>query len=144
MISRFSYDLRSQKVVSQGLLTKTGVFSQNIFTTTLLSVEKPLSTRRYTMSSKSLISTLLITLLISSFWLTSITHFSSAQNSFEISGYLLDSNGQGVASAMIIFNVPDIVPAVYSDSSGYYKIYVPAGTYHINVCLLYTSPSPRD
>ena len=84
---------------------------------------------------KSLKSTLLIFLLISIFSLTSINHFCSAQDStsYKISGYILDSNGIGIASAMIIFNVPTIVPSVYSDVSGYYEINAPAGTYHVNV-----------
>ncbi len=57
------------------------------------------------------------------------------QNSlmFKISGYILDSNGCGLAGAMIIFNVPNIVPAVYSDYSGFYVMYAPSGTYHVNV-----------
>lgn len=52
---------------------------------------------------------------------------------FKISGHILDSNGKGIASAMIIFNVPNIVPAVYSDYSGYYVMYAPRGNYHVNV-----------
>lgn len=76
-----------------------------------------------------------MSMVISSYSLASITRFSLAEDStsFKISGYILDSNGHGVASAMIIFNVPQIVPAVYSDASGYYVISAPAGTYHINV-----------
>src|SRR3989304_1461956 len=71
--------------------------------------------------------------------LVSATRFGAGQSStssepsFNISGYVLDSDGHGVAGAMIIFNVPQIVPAVYSDSSGHYVISAPAGTYHINV-----------
>jgi outer membrane protein assembly factor BamB len=53
--------------------------------------------------------------------------------SYKISGYILDANGHGIAGANIIFNVPSIVPSVWSDSSGYYVISAPAGTYHINV-----------
>ena len=56
----------------------------------------------------------------------------SEEPSFEISGYILDSNGCGIAGAMVIFNVPEKVPAVYSNSSGYYAISAPAGIYHIN------------
>jgi len=33
----------------------------------------------------------------------------------------------------VIFNVPTIVPSLYSGAGGYYEIYAPAGTYHINV-----------
>jgi hypothetical protein len=53
--------------------------------------------------------------------------------SYKISGYILDANGHGIAGANIIFNVSSIVPSVWSDSSGYYVISAPAGTYHINV-----------
>src|SRR3989304_10093657 len=71
--------------------------------------------------------------------LVSATRFGAGQSStssepsFNISGYVLDADGHGVAGAMIIFNVPQIVPAVYSDSSGHYVISAPAGTYHVNV-----------
>ena len=87
------------------------------------------------MSTKSLISVLLLVLSISIFSSAGITPFTLAQNStsFTISGYILDSTGNGIAGAMIIFNVPDIVPGVYSDSSGYYVISAPACTYHVNV-----------
>ena len=50
-----------------------------------------------------------------------------------ISGYILDETGNGVVGATIIFNVPDVVPSVCSDASGYYLISAPAGTYHVNV-----------
>ena len=55
------------------------------------------------------------------------------QSSFKISGYILDANGNGIGGANIIFNVPQIVPSVWSDSSGHYVISAPVGTYHINV-----------
>jgi hypothetical protein len=58
----------------------------------------------------------------------------SEETSFEISGYILDSNGSGIADAMVTFNVPEKVPAVYSNSSGYYAISAPAGKYHMNAC----------
>ena len=58
---------------------------------------------------------------------------SGSPSPFKISGYILDSKGNGLAGAMIIFGVPTIVPSVYSDYSGYYEISAPAGTYHINV-----------
>jgi protocatechuate 3,4-dioxygenase beta subunit len=51
----------------------------------------------------------------------------------KISGYILDATGQGVSGAKIIFNVPEIVPSIFSGSSGYYEILAPAGTYHVNV-----------
>jgi outer membrane protein assembly factor BamB len=53
--------------------------------------------------------------------------------SYEISGYILDENGNGIEGAHIIFNVPDIVPSVTSGASGFYSISAPAGTYHVNV-----------
>jgi outer membrane protein assembly factor BamB len=52
---------------------------------------------------------------------------------YKISGYIVDANGHGIEGANIIFNVPSIVPSVWSSSSGYYEISAPAGTYHINV-----------
>jgi outer membrane protein assembly factor BamB len=53
--------------------------------------------------------------------------------SAKISGYILDSNGYAIEGAQIIFNVPSVVPSVDSDSSGYYEISAPTGTYHITV-----------
>jgi outer membrane protein assembly factor BamB len=53
--------------------------------------------------------------------------------SYEISGYILDENGNGIEGAHIIFNMPDIIPSVTSGSTGYYSISAPAGTYHVNV-----------
>jgi len=58
---------------------------------------------------------------------------SPTSNKTKISGYVLDPNGKGLARAEIIFGVPKIVPSVYTDHSGYYTIYAPAGTYHLNV-----------
>ncbi len=87
------------------------------------------------MREKSIILVFVTTLLIGTFSLASIPRFGLAEEpaSFKISGYILDSDGHGVAGAMIIFNVPEIVPAVYSDSSGYYVIFAPSGTYRVNV-----------
>jgi hypothetical protein len=63
------------------------------------------------------------------------TNFSNAQDQtkYKISGYVKDSNGQGIAGCNVIFNVPDIVPSVYSGQGGYYEIYAPEGNYHVNV-----------
>jgi hypothetical protein len=58
---------------------------------------------------------------------------------YQISGYIQNAQGQGIQGACIIFNVPNIVPCTYSDNSGYYQIYAPAGTYHINVWPAYNS-----
>jgi outer membrane protein assembly factor BamB len=84
---------------------------------------------------KSLLAGFLIAITVIGFSLAGLTRFGLAQDSaaFKISGYILDANGQGIAGANIIFNVPDIVPSVISDSSGYYEIFAPAGTYHVNV-----------
>src|SRR4030042_572987 len=51
---------------------------------------------------------------------------------FKISGYILDSNGRGIAGAYIIFNNVS-TPSVSTDYSGYYVMPAPAGTYHVNV-----------
>ncbi len=51
----------------------------------------------------------------------------------KVSGYVLDQNGCGIAGANVIFNVPSIVPSVWTNQSGYYEMSAPAGTYHINV-----------
>jgi hypothetical protein len=55
----------------------------------------------------------------------------SAQSN-KISGYILDSNGHGLAGAQIIFNSLDATVG-NSDNSGYYEVYAPAAAYHINV-----------
>jgi hypothetical protein len=52
---------------------------------------------------------------------------------YKISGYITDSAGKGLSNAEVIFNVPAVVPAVYSDPTGYYEISATAGTYHVNV-----------
>ena len=85
------------------------------------------------MRIKSNLSILIIFILICGSLLVNISPFVFAQSSFKISGYLLDSNGNGISGANIIFNVPSIVPSVYSDSLGYYEIIAPEGTYHVNV-----------
>jgi len=84
---------------------------------------------------KSLLAIFLIALVIGGFSLAGVMSFALAQSesSFKISGYILDPNGHGLSGAEIIFNLPSIVPSVYSDSSGHYEISAPAGTYHINV-----------
>ena len=88
------------------------------------------------MNSRSFLSAFLISILMCGLVFVSVVRVDTAQGSgepFSISGYILDSDGNGVAGANIIFNVPDIVPSVYSDASGYYLISAPAGTYHVNV-----------
>ena len=52
---------------------------------------------------------------------------------YKISGYIKDANGTGLAGAEIIFNVPDIIPGTLTNASGYYEVYAPAGTYHVNI-----------
>jgi hypothetical protein len=83
-----------------------------------------------TMGAKFLLVAFLIASVAGGFLLAGVA---SGQSSFKISGYILDSNGHGIGGANIIFNVPSIVPSVYSDSSGHYVISAPAGTYHVNV-----------
>lgn len=61
------------------------------------------------------------------------TNPSTVQSTFTVSGYVLDSNGNGVEAAEIIFCVPVIIPAVFTDSSGYYQVSAPTGSYHIYV-----------
>jgi len=77
----------------------------------------------------------MILMIVSGFLVAGIPCFVLAQDSssFTISGYILDSAGHGVAGATIIFCVPEIVPGVFSDSSGYYEISAPSGTYHVIV-----------
>jgi hypothetical protein len=67
---------------------------------------------------KSRLVACLIAVVVSGFSLAGITHLSLAQDStsFEISGYILDSNGHGIADAMITFDGSQIVPAAYSDA----------------------------
>jgi protocatechuate 3,4-dioxygenase beta subunit len=55
------------------------------------------------------------------------------QSVFKVSGYVKDSSGNGISGAEIIFCVPDIIPGVFTDSSGYYQVSAPAGTYHVYV-----------
>jgi protocatechuate 3,4-dioxygenase beta subunit len=57
----------------------------------------------------------------------------STTSKYNVSGYILDSNGNGLAGAEIIFGVPNIVPSVISDDSGYYVITAPSGSYHLDV-----------
>jgi hypothetical protein len=55
---------------------------------------------------------------------------------FKLSGYITDSSGKGIASArVIIYNSSGLsaVPGVFTRSSGYYEIYVSAGTYQLTV-----------
>jgi hypothetical protein len=60
-----------------------------------------------------------------------ITIASSAK--YKISGFIQDVDGNGLAGAEIIFNVPDIIPGTLTTASGYYEVYAPAGTYHVTV-----------
>jgi hypothetical protein len=84
---------------------------------------------------KSVLTVFLMVVVLGSYVLANVASSSFAQTSvaFTISGYILDEKGHGLAGAEVIFNVPDIVKSVYSDSTGYYAIYAPAGTYHVNV-----------
>jgi PKD repeat protein len=73
--------------------------------------------------------------IISGLVLVSPVCFSLAQESasVKISGYILDSDGDGIAGAVINLNAPENISSVYSDSSGYYVLYAPTGAYQINV-----------
>lgn len=84
---------------------------------------------------KSRLAIFLIATVISGFSLAGMMNFAAAQSStlFKISGYILNANGQGLSRAEIIFNVPSVVKSAYSDASGYYEVFAPAGTYHVNV-----------
>jgi outer membrane protein assembly factor BamB len=49
---------------------------------------------------------------------------------FIVSGYILDSNGNGVAGIETnIYNSTWHVPVYHTTSSGYYSVFIPAGTY---------------
>jgi hypothetical protein len=48
---------------------------------------------------------------------------------YDVSGYVLDSNGKGISGAEIVFGVT-YVTSVISGSTGYYSIFAPLGTYH--------------
>jgi len=39
----------------------------------------------------------------------------------------------------VLLNVPDIVPSLFTSAAGYYEMYAPAGTYHMNVWPPYNS-----
>jgi hypothetical protein len=84
-----------------------------------------------TLSGAFLISTIAIW-----FVLASLCSFGAAADTsarFKVSGYITDSNGAGVGGAEIIFCVPDLVPSVRSNLTGYYEIWAPAGIYHMDV-----------
>lgn len=57
----------------------------------------------------------------------------SGNSRYKISGYILDSNGNPIEGAQIIYCVPDIVPAQFSTKSGYYEMNAPAGQYQVDV-----------
>lgn len=61
------------------------------------------------------------------------TNTVQSSDRYTVSGYVLDTNGYGIEGAEVIFCVPDIIPAVFTDSSGYYQASAPAGTYHFYV-----------
>lgn len=84
---------------------------------------------------KSPVAIFMMLMVVSGFLLAGVTSFGLAQDpaSFTISGYILDSDGNGLSGAEIIFSVPTIVPSVRSDSSGYYEASAPAGTYRLRV-----------
>lgn len=83
-------------------------------------------------------------MLLTSAFSLSFSYVQAQSERFKISGYVLDSNGRGIAKADVIFNVPSIVPGVFTDNSGYYETYGPSGTYHINVWPPYDSNYLND
>jgi hypothetical protein len=52
---------------------------------------------------------------------------------YKISGYAKDSSGNPIQGAEVIFNVPNIIPGVQTNSAGYWEVYAPAGTYHLKI-----------
>jgi hypothetical protein len=58
---------------------------------------------------------------------------SNGNSRYKISGYILDFNGNPIVGAQIIYCVPDLVPAQFSDSTGYYEMNAPAGQYQVDV-----------
>ena len=58
----------------------------------------------------------------------------TAQNtSYQISGYVIDSKGQGIMGAEIIFSTQTSIPSVRTDSAGYYQVTVSPGTYKLTI-----------
>ena len=75
----------------------------------------------------------IFTLLLTNTLNLNINSVQAQSGQCKISGYVLDTNGNGIAGAAVIFNVPSIVPGVKTDSSGYYQTSGPVGTYHLNM-----------
>ena len=59
-----------------------------------------------------------------------IANSTRGQSLTKVSGYILDSNGNGIAGARFTLINTDQEP---SNSSGYFEAYAPPGTYHISV-----------
>ncbi|MCW4000289.1 MAG: carboxypeptidase-like regulatory domain-containing protein [Candidatus Bathyarchaeota archaeon] len=55
----------------------------------------------------------------------------SGQATYSFSGYVLDSNGHGVAGAYVNFN--GVIPTAQTNSQGYYVTSAPAGSYQMYV-----------
>ncbi len=75
----------------------------------------------------------IFTLLLTNTLNLNINSVQAQSGQCKISGYVFDTNGNGITGADVIFNVPSIVPGVKTDSSGYYQTSGPVGTYHLNV-----------
>ena len=59
---------------------------------------------------------------------------------FIVEGYILDSSGKGVSGVQTdISNSSWAVPPYRTDSSGFYLLSIPAGTYTFNICPPYTT-----
>ncbi len=81
---------------------------------------------------KKLLTSLLILAIISGCVLIVSTNFGNAQSTteYKVSGYILDSNGKGLAGAL--FNMYP-VGQIRTDNSGYYQTYASTGYYTLNV-----------
>ena len=56
----------------------------------------------------------------------------NAQSTNKLSGYVLDTNGNGITGALITLNQDTIAP-VLTNNTGYYEVYAPANTYQATV-----------
>jgi hypothetical protein len=85
--------------------------------------------------------TIVTLLVISSLFIASMAVLTSVsgETKCKVWGYVLNSEGQGLSGADVIFNVPQIVPGCTTNASGYYEMNAPAGTYHVNVWPPYDS-----
>ncbi len=90
------------------------------------------------MQLKKLLTISLVFLIISITLTVLPTNFSNAQSPevYKISGYVMDSNGQGLEGADVL--IPG-VDTQFTNASGYYELYAPEGTYIFGVWPPYDS-----